>query len=127
MGAPQPPDAASGAGADGAPQLDAAGGVATGGKLAGGVGVAAAAPHPPDTSDDAAGVGAVGGAAQLCDIGPVPDMAEPVGRASQLEEEAGGAAASLPPVQPRQSAGAGFAFRSAACCAAASSSEAAIS
>lgn len=94
----------------------AAGGGATGGSTAAG-------PQPPAEGGDAA----VGGAAQLCDMGPVPEMADPTGRASQLPVDAGGAAGSDEPVQPFQFAGTGLLLRSAANAAAASSSAATIS
>ncbi len=124
LAGPQPPGLADGSGGAVLPQPEigaAAGGGAMGGSTAGG-------PHPLAAGDAAAvGGAAVGGAAQFCDIGPVPEMADPTGRASQLPLDAGGAAASVEPVQPFQFSGTGLLLRSAASEAAASSSAATIS
>lgn len=119
VGEPQP-ETGGGAGDATAPQPADGGseGVATGGGAAGG-----GAPQPPEAGVDAA----VGGAAQLCDIGPVPEIADPTGRASQLDAWAAGAAPPASDVQPFQFAGVGSLLRSAARAAEASSSAATIS
>lgn len=93
-------------------------------------GAAGGAPHP-DGAEDGGGAdvsGTVPGAAQLCDIGPPPEIADAVGTESQPEALAGDADAAPPPAShPCHSGGGGAALRWAIADAVASSSAAAIS
>jgi hypothetical protein len=92
--------------------------------LLGEVGGAAGAPHPPP----AGGASAVGGA-QLCDIGPVPEIAAPGWAWPHWRGLAEAAAWSAPrwASQPCHCGGGGAALRCAMAAAVASSSAAVIS
>lgn len=73
---------------------------------------AGGAPQPEDGGDGAAaGLGSVPGGAQFCDIGPLPEMAEAVGTASQPDALAGEAALPPPASHPFHAGGGGAAFR----------------